>query len=327
MSLDNMSLENSNVTFHIGMPKTASTTIQKYFAENLVSAEYYGPERKSALTDLFLKIYKLAPAYYDSEQLLNEIKSSLDPSVPLFVSSEFFSSYLAPLSSGLPQSKVVIRDRIYELAPHAKIVIIIRNQFDFHKSLYAQLIRNEVLAISSRKLSFKKWLNHNIRLNKRDWVNVLQLADYATLIKLYQEKFEHVAVFVYEEIIKDFDHFINEDLRNLAELENENFKAPFSSARDNKRHNKLKIYLEYRIDTFIRWYKKRLGDPFASISKDKKASFKASILKGINRIPMGRINPSYSKEHYDFINEYYKNINAEVVELTGKDLGKYKYPL
>jgi len=321
-----MALENKNITVHIGMPKSASTTLQKYFSSKLKGVHYAGPENKSEISDAFLDIIKKEDSYFDISEIDSTFKKLITPDKPLIMSSEFACSFLSPLSSGIPQSKTTICNRLHELVPQAKIMIVIRSQFDLHKSLYAQQLRNESDSLSFKKMSFDNWINKNIDLNSQHWQSVFELADYHTLIKLYQSKFDRVKVFVFEEIIDDMEGFVNKDLREYLELAQNNIISPFVNNKENLRHNKFDIMAENNINKAAQAFKTKLGDPFKSIPQRRKTKLVANILRFFNSFSSGKIETEYSDEQSQFLIDYYKESNEKTSKLIRKDLSKYGYP-
>ena len=309
------------------MPKSASTTLQKYFSSKLKEVHYCGPENKSALTDAFLDIIKKEDSYFDIEENEITFKRFISPNKPVIMSSEFACSYLSPLSSGIPQSKTTICNRLHRLTPQAKILIIIRNQFDLHRSLYVQQLRNESDTLSFNKMSFNKWINKNIDLNSQHWQSVFEFADYYTLIKLYKSKFENVKVFVFEEIINNMESFVNNDLVEYLEITQDNIISPFINIRENIRHNKLDIMAENNLNTAAQTFKTKLGNPFKFIPQRKKTKFIAKIIRFFSSVSSGKIETEYSDEQSSFIIEFYRESNQKTAALIGKDLSKYGYPV
>lgn len=322
-----MALSNKNITIHVGMPKSASTTLQQYFFKKLKNVHYFGPEGHKPGTGYFLDIIKQEKSYFEAELNEKQIENLTCDGQPVIMSSEFASSYLTPLAKGIPQTRTIIRDRLAHLAPQAKIIIILRNQFDLHRSLFVQLLRNESDVLNYKNFQFEDWLDKNILLSEQHWQSVFELADYDLLVKLYKERFENVHVYLFEEITKNMQGFINDELVNLLNLKPSHYIEPYENITSNPRHTQGEIATEKVLVKTAKFMKNKMGNPLQIVPKSVRRKVFDQALRSANKLEIGQIETPYSERHRKYIQEYYKKSNNTLSMELDKDLSTLGYPL
>lgn len=135
--------------FHIGYYKTGSSFLQKnIFGDPTSGFQALGPNdiangmgRARYLSNKFVMDESgqiLSPWQGLPQSIIEESSSLFDSNggIPV-ISHERFLGY--PFASGL--DAVAIRERIFDFCPNAKILIVIRNQYDLILSTYIQYIR------------------------------------------------------------------------------------------------------------------------------------------------------------------------------------------
>lgn len=275
-----------NITIHIGMPKCASTTLQRGFFSKIPSISYIGLGDNNPVKS-FDKIFFKEKMYYDHKEILEEIKTVKGLEKPLVISRE------ASLVHPFPHykqflDKTTIAERYKELFPDAKIVLIIRNQFNFHKSMYHQVIHNKELKVRKR---YNKWIQKNIKISEEytHFDSIFESADYNKIYELYNKLFNNVKVFIFEEITTDFKSFMKSELCDFIGINGDEAIKYFDNIRYNKRHS----YYPFPINL---------------------------IMKNID-------NDKLSKESKKYIYNYYKESNRALSDKLGFDLKKFNYPI
>lgn len=312
-------LQQNHITFHVGLPKSASTTIQKYISK-AASNNFLGHENSSDLSERFLLVAKAVEL--DLEELANEVNMAMDME-PWFFSSEFCSSYWTPLSGAHPQSIKEISNRLYKLAPHAKVLIILRNPIKMMESLYSQLLFNESYALSPHSLSYEEWIDRNILLHNKGWQSAFDLLNYSRLIEAYGQ-FENLQVKFLEEITKDFESFVNDWLIPWSRIK---VTDKYEKSQENKRHASGEVYAK----RIIRRTLKRVKHSFPLIVQVIPTKFLQRLELFWNGIiillPGSMTNLKIRKDQGDWMENHFSLIYADLpkeIKKTAKELG---YPI
>ena len=129
-------MENLPPLIHIGYVKTGSTWLQKHLLKNNEIGFTYIAER-GFLTHNLIKPYEL---YYDSDVVREHVERRLEncrrlSNVPV-ISHERLAGN--PISGGY--DNVLIANRLHELFPNARILIVIREQRRMMLSIYKEYI-------------------------------------------------------------------------------------------------------------------------------------------------------------------------------------------
>ncbi len=322
-----MALSNQNITIHIGMPKSASTTIQRYFMSGLKDVHYFGAEDFSEGTKLFLEILNKEDLKFDASANEAALETHIDPSKPVIFSSEFACGLRSPLLSGQVQSRKTIFDRLTNVAPQAKILIILRNQFDLQKSFHAQLLKKESTFLDIDNFTLDAWMDKNINLHNQHWPSVFDFAEYYDLVKMYKNTFQNVHVVLFEEIVKDMESFVNEELTSFMQLDKKNIDTPFINKVENIRYDTSNIKANNFINRVSTILKKRFGNPLGKVDKDKKEKVIDTMIQFSGKIFPGKKYTSYSEKHQLFIRDFYADSNKKLASLLDKDLEKLGYPV
>ncbi len=321
-----MSLQNKNITIHIGMPKCASTTLQKQVFSQLGNAIYCGQGSETDITKTIFDVLRQENIYFDFQKTEKKLIQLLNPDKPLIFSSENICAPDMPWTCMRTISRDVIAERLAKLAPQAKILLIIRNQLDLHKSNYSQFLTHERDILNYRKLSFRKWLDKNIWLEENHYQSAFQYADYANLVKIYKKHFSNVKVVIFEEIKKDMQAFINKEIKEFLAIDDPLFADSIEVKKLNKRHNMADIFASKVLGDMAKFAEKRLGNPQKALSKEKRREIVNNMVGIANRLSFTKIKTNYTQAHLEYLKNYYSKSNKEVSEILGVDLYKYNYP-
>jgi len=202
------------VYIHVGYPKNASTTFQTdifpSFKNTLYLGRRYDSEKSFGTEDLTKAFYDLT--MYDSidcdlDSIKNTINTYIDSQPKkyekLVISSEAFANNMV--------DRLIMAERLKELFPNAKILVIIREQMKALRSMYAFLVLQRGLNINVSYgrpsiASFEKWILEQEAFMGRSFITTLKYFEY---ISIYRNLFgnESVAVFLFEELVRSPDSF------------------------------------------------------------------------------------------------------------------------
>ncbi|PIT86857.1 MAG: hypothetical protein COU33_00825 [Candidatus Magasanikbacteria bacterium CG10_big_fil_rev_8_21_14_0_10_43_6] len=192
---------------HIGLPKTATTFLQKRVFPFLPNVTYMGiPYRDDRFHSRVLNIIYRDESLYSYEQEAEDLAKIVSESAhPLLMSDESLSCYRGT-------DLVNKAKRLKNAFPHASVIIVIRNQIDILQSMYFQYLKQHVYC------SFETWIDVLYRTHKviidgdmatsypkgKIKIGEYDLArlQYAHLVGVYAKAFglERVHVFMYEQL-------------------------------------------------------------------------------------------------------------------------------
>jgi len=312
-------LNQEHITFHVGMPKSASTTIQRYLCQAAPNA-YLGHENNTLLSQDFLQVVR--GVELDLKSLSKRVNDFMQKRSWIF-SSEFAVSYWTPLSSAYPQDVAIIAERLYTMAPHANIVLVLRNPLKMLESLFAQLLFNESFALSPGKISFVEWIDKNIQLHEKGWLSAFDLLNYPRILRAYG-KFENVQIYFFEEVSKDFAYFMNNDLIPSSKIEVD-FK--FQEEISNKRHTSGSISAKRHMSKLLKKTKQYLPVLAASIPKNSRLKFQFYWQRMADKLPGGLIKPKYRTDQMTWLQSYFSACYSDLpykIQEKAKAMG---YPI
>ena len=186
-------MKSKNIIIHIGYPKAASTWLKKSFFPNV---ENYQLVDNALVIEKIIKPNALFFEGIKTNEYFAEMYNEN------FIISE--SMLLGGLIMG-GNNGAYTKELCYRLGvvfPNAKILIIIRNQFEALTSAYLEYIKK------GGSYSIKKYFSRKINIPLRF---SFEYFAYDKLISLYSSIFgkENVNVFLYEDLLYDSKNFIN----------------------------------------------------------------------------------------------------------------------
>jgi len=190
---------------HIGFPKTASTWLQN-IAFNIHEIALLGYVEHKAFKKVIVDIAHLDDFHFDEEEIRKQLRALWEPTKFLGkkvgISRESLSGHITGLNSKN------IADRLYSLFPRAKIIIVIREQFDMIDSLYSQMVKKGY-GLSKYQFLHDKTIPIEA---------VLTHLQYHFLVDYYAEKFgrDKVLVLLFEELVICTQRFLSKLFRFLS---------------------------------------------------------------------------------------------------------------
>lgn len=210
-----------NKTFiHVGCHKAGSTFFQAELLPKLVNLNtitFYDGDKNKSLDD-FLYISQCADLYYEKAAEIRLIKKFKNLK-NIFISSEAFSGTGYNIFTGGFLIKSIAQ-RLHNIFPNGKIVIIIRNQKDAIESYYKDDIMYGYLG------DFESWFKWRLNNHQLNYFKYLQLID--TYMSIFGKK--NVKVLLFEKIFevnyikKNFEEFGVE----INGIQNVNFQKMYN---------------------------------------------------------------------------------------------------
>lgn len=185
------------IFIHIGYHKTGTSYLQKVIFPKLDQVNFIRTEDNR---QLFWKLYHQDPLNFDVNKTKDDLQKYMHNSKINLISNEN--------SSGTHHYKYInnknIADKLFNLFPRAKIIITIRNQFDFIISLYKQYISRGGTVSFKKRIGYDNGKIHPSYVLHDHRVN-LEMFKFNNLINYYAKKFgeENILILLFEEFCFD----------------------------------------------------------------------------------------------------------------------------
>ncbi len=306
-------MNSKNRYIHIGCHKCGSTFIQEELLpklQNITPATFYN---YNYLLDEFLYIAQCADLYYDNkvEKLIYDHLNKKDN---LFISMEALSGIHYNVFTGGFLIKN-IANRLYNIFPNSKILIVIRNQKDIIESYYKDDIK---LGFLGDYESWFKWRKQSCQLN---------YFKYFELVKCYYDIFgsNNVKVMLYENLFKK--DYLKKSLKeigiNTKGIKNVNF---------NKRFNQTISPLSLRLTPIINRFFGSKITYGVNIGKDPRLKayyfWRDNMSKYLDKISfllrIKKINFNFNSYQEMLYDEFHQN-NQKLSELVDIDINEHNY--
>jgi len=304
------------IVFHIGFPKTATTTLQDA-VQRLEGVRYLGyglrdPGRKDLSSDI-----ARAVLFADSrrfEALAPGIRQRLSQAAAeggVFCSDEAFTfaEHMKIVSHWGRQAVTdheVVANRLAALAPGAEVLVSIRNQLDLLASYFNQLVKVEFA-----DTDFEGFLAREVAaLPHRSMLHLLR---YDEMHEAYARAFgaERVHVTLFEAQAADYAGYLDA-VAAVCDLPAEALRAAWGGGHSNE---------ALAEDPRARALRRALPGWL-------KAAMPAGLVARIRGATMRRQAPAvYEPGRRAMLEDHFAASNAAMAERTGLDLGAAGYPV
>ena len=323
-----------NIYIHIGCAKAGSTTLQKHLFDKHPEINNLGrypignlgKDSSEVNSDcMYLKNENLRKLYYNFVMLdgieyrysnnIELYKKSIKPLLKYeqinLLSNESFTSVNFSYSD--IKSKA---DRLKEVFPNAKIIIILRNQFDMIKSKYRAWPFDPRCIRIGQPVSLDDWIKIALEDNITKFFSPLK---YYEIVDIYSELFgkNNVGLFLFEELAYSPKIFASK-ISAFMGIDSEIVELNIQAKHENKATS-------HRYDIYRRLVRRKL---LPSINS-KKLNFLSESARGIilNFLKGGKkkdyvISPSM----FSRINDYFAESNRKLENEYKLDLSTYNYP-
>ncbi len=327
-------MNNKELFIHVGYPKTATTTFQRFLYPRHSQLDYLRKNNAniSFINDLFFarenSFSRLSGIYiHELEHLAQDSNKDklLYSEESLTSFSMFFRSTPAPCISTIePNSiarklKMCFPDTNQLLTP--KILITIRRQDELLKSMYAQ-VYNLVFKRFKQTNTFERFLDYTFEQNPTGFIADALL--FNEVISNYEHLFgsENVYVSVYEELLQDKQKYVEKLCRFMGIDANEALTL-ISEHYANKKGSTSGYHTDDRnlIELLSHHKNKYLGHRHFGLAD-------TGLYKWLQRIYIpGRTLPKFyiPTPHRHHIQQLYTKGNQTLSERYHLDLGRYGY--
>lgn len=210
-------------------------------------------------------------------------------------STSYLMSYRAP-------------QRMYELNPQAKIIVLLRDPAKRAWSAYWHYVRTGTACEP-----FKRHLQYEGGLTVRAGEYAAQIDHWLSVFPRNQYLF-----LLYEEMIARPEHVIAKTCDFLG------LQPPARAAlpRENVGQSPDMLWLQLAINHLNRW----LGIPQAAIASDRKLPLIAKLIRKVSDWNMSeRPTPKMPPDIHQLLDIHYARANSRLPELTGLELSSYWY--
>ncbi len=299
---------------HIGVPKAASRTLQENLFCHLPSFNYIG--RPGVRTDKELRFITQVISNrenFEYNEMYKQFISLINKRVFVRGKKTFFSAEALSVGSSLDGrvDRTEIARRFAKLLPGAKILLVIRNQFDVIRSRYAQLLKND-----PRYMPWRRWLaNEREKTAICSWLTRYR---YDAIYRIYSRFFGkgNITVLLFEDLttgetacFKQLKSFLD------TSLSVEKIKKMVMSQHANKRFTVMQNTL------------KRMGSipVFNKMKPVIPASIKSAMIHLSAELGRRAAYP-YSEDDKTFFHEFFRPYNTTMSKILNRDLIELGYP-
>lgn len=214
----------SETYIHIGFEKTASTLLQTRIFANLNGFQFLTPPYTQH-NEQWNRLQYGDDTQFELSSFLGDHAQKANSDSKLLISDE----HLVGKSLHGGMQRTLICDRLQSAFPDAKILIVIRGQFDILKSLHNQWVKSARKGTTTfgefvwwKKQDYVEnapFTLNNMQFNtNRDYVH-LDFLNYHELIKLYKSRFAEVKVVLFETLKSDPGRFFSQifNFLNISE--------------------------------------------------------------------------------------------------------------
>ncbi|MBT5399533.1 hypothetical protein HOL24_03205 [bacterium] len=201
-----------------------------------------------------------------------------------------------------------IPERLLSMTNDVVIIMVIRRQYDYLKSLYVQKV-----GANNEKKSFNKWFDDNWT----DGMQVKKQLDYFDKIQAYSSVLgkDNVGVFIYEQFLDNGKKF-TKDLCNFIGLDCVDSKGEL----DNSER------LNQRMTTLHRFITTHMLLRYIAIIIRKILSRKVkSLISNLIFNYFNRFDPKLSSDRLRLLHEHAKVVNNKLIGEMSLDLHRYHY--
>jgi hypothetical protein len=308
---------------HIGYPKAASTWLQQVIFTN-EQLGYLGLRTREDRTRLLQEIVAQHPLSYDPGPLAayyaNRLQSADQPDLLPVLSAERFCGNIHSGGYDVRQTA----ERLRQLFPDARILIIIREQKGIIHSSYQQYIRE------GGPYTLKRYLRPPERGRTRVPMFAFEYFAYDLITRLYVELFgmDRVKVLPMEMLRSEPQEFVTQIQQFCGRTVQPDLleQLPFTS-KVNKGMGPYTIALKRHFNRFFVDDRLNPGVLFPRLGKagGRFISFMGRLENALPKGMVTRKKNRLRKKVNAEVGSYYQESNQRLQEATGLDLGRFGY--
>jgi len=200
----NPEMKPSASLIHIGLAKTATTSLQRNLLAHHREIYYFGYENCELSMRWIINMIKSQDSLDYKQSQVDDVVERIFQKNPLknrklVVSDEFFTLPYHPGYSAVDRGEIA--RRLLGTFGQAKILLVIRRPHDLLGGLYSEWMKWYGEHHFSR-IDFNKWVTSMLNRPQTTWLSILKYYD---LYKAYKDIFgdDSIIVYLYEDIAKD----------------------------------------------------------------------------------------------------------------------------
>jgi hypothetical protein len=306
---------NSSIFFHIGFPKTATTTLQDILLRHR-DCLYIGKGLRERMVDNITRDitkYLVFSTFSQSKLMAETLKSCLYKEQKgescIFISDEAYTFAEFMLIGDRWQRQVVsdhweMARKMHAICPDAQIIVTLRAQMDFLKSYYIQQSR-----FPDFKLSFFEFIDKEIQ--SIDYHSMLHLLQYDQCIEVYRSFFgsENVHIYFYEEVRVDYEEYLKKIMETIG-IDTDEAIRLWGGQRLNER----------RVRTKLDFLSRQLPPGVRALIPRPAVEFMRKLLAVRDSEPV-----AWDPGQHDFCCNYFRDSNRRLAAMTGVDVAGLGY--
>lgn len=295
--------ESLKVYIHVGLPKTATTTLQNHFLTLMDNFNLIGQplsNQNLSIQEIIHTITDCESIEYDESQLAKKISNHITQN-KLILSEESFSIGSSLLGR---VSRLEITRRLKRLFPNAKILLTLREQKSIIKSFYLQKRKVDI----NFNQSFNQWFEYNKSIMYKQ--NIFNYFFYDKTIKMYEDEFgkENIKILLFEEFLSNQKKYF-ENIYDFLETRNCNYFHNIEHKNNTVTHGQILV--------------NKLSPILRGLISKSPLRLKVYLKDFISS--HGTVIVNMSEKQKFFVNELYKKSNLNVQKNYGLNLSKYNY--
>ncbi|MDP6526316.1 MAG: sulfotransferase [Kiritimatiellia bacterium] len=307
---------NPPIIIHIGLPKTATTTLQKHLFARHSEIDCIG-QPTSIISEKNLHMLHVITrqdslSFDDGfdrflENTVNPILRACKRRATVLSEESFSTGASFPRS--VPRREIA--SRLLRLFPEARILMVIRNQVDLLCSWYRQSLRH----VDAPTQSLEEWFDS--QWQEKLYGSVLPLLNYDLLRQLYEDTFgpDRVKIMLFESFTQHQEQFIDE-LSCFSRI-----NAQESYTLLNRRTENVTVTEQ---EIALRRAAKHLP-AHKLISRATPLWVKAALVRLAAH--GRRVQPTLPTEWNARTADYYRESNRQLATSTNLPLAEHEYPL
>ncbi len=292
----------NNIYFHIGLHKTATTWMQKELFSNIRDVDFYSDDF------LYENLIRSHENSFEATKFSNAIKVNTSSTLLVYSSERL---------SGNPHSGThdshEIAERIRQVCPKAKIILIVRSQISMIVSNYKQYVKSGgTCTIEEYILPPKDGRIPLFRLNS---------FKYEILYKHYVDLFgqSNVLILQYENLKSNQQNFV-EKIFKFMQISDDQWSKKNDNAEQNISLSDFQIILIRFLNIF---------GTDSSLTPHKTILYKLArkLVSGIKKYGDNIVTKQYQNDYFAkvhlLVGDYYLESNKELSELTSINFNEY----
>jgi hypothetical protein len=342
-----------NKFIHIGYPKCLSTTLQRCYFSQHPEIDYYGIGINDNIDYISSNISNLIEVYirYSNFKIFEKkinffreiINNKFEESLSKGKQAAGISAEILSIGFAAKDNDNFEKARRLSLFfdQNTKIIILIRNQLDFLKSIYRESIR-----VGYDK-TFQEFINFHFKFKCSSLISDIRYDDiYETYCKYFKKR--NILIIPYESVISQNKEVLNNNKNQITSLINNHLKIKDFSPNLKNLNEKLNDKILFHKRYLNKSYKHDLGngqydlieshriinyfksegikhlkkDPYQDVKIKRKLIKKAKLL---SKKSEKKINYRIHKEVERELMKFFKKSNNNLEKIAGIKMGKLGY--